>query len=156
MPPLHYGDISGSLTRFWFLTGVAVAIGIIVYALCAYPSLRRPAFRRWRSLRLLGLASGVGITAVILCLLYLSSWTRFYRIDIEPDSLLLRYFLPERTARLVRSDIRSVERGIAYGSEAPVSMVIRTTRGRTYRSAGVSGRTYDESLAVLKAAGFVP
>lgn len=151
MESLTFGSLAGSVTTFWLLAGAAVVIGIVVWLLCSYPTKTIPAFRTWRVFRLLGLAVAVSSAFIIVCLAYLSLWTVFYRVEVEQDELLVRYFMPKRTARIPRTAVEEIKLS-ETGDEC--RLVIRTRTGRVYRSAAVSRVTYEQHIEVLKRLGF--
>ncbi len=67
---------------------------------------------------------------LIIGVAYNINWTRFYRMDVQGETLSLQYFYPTRVVRLNRSDI--VRLNTATAGKGQSSLVLRTRDGKRY------------------------
>jgi hypothetical protein len=146
MESFTFGSVTGSTVHFLVFCGVAVLAGAGVCALFVVPAARRPELRRFRFLRLLGLAAALGLACVILCLAYLSTWTVFYRIDVGRDEMLLHYYLPRRSIRIPLVNLGDVMRREAGDR---FRLHVCTRGGRLYRSAAADASRSEAVLSAL-------
>ncbi len=143
-----FGSFSGGMTRFLLLVGSGVIGGAVLFGLCAYPAWRRPELRLFKTLRLLGLVMGVCVAATVVTLAYLFTWTAFYRVDIEKETVYLQYHVPDRTVRIPRASITIVG---YQGTDQHGRVVLRTIGGKSYRSAAADSEVLRHNGEALKA-----
>jgi len=150
METYHFGNLMGNTILFWILAVIFIFLGIVAYKVCSCPSWRREKFRRLGASRKLGIILGGGIVALGLTVTYFSYWNDFYRIDVEGDTLHLRYFLPRRTVDIPRSQIKNLKPGISMSKGNDLQLAICTRDGCVYNSADIDERTYEKHTGSLR------
>ncbi len=151
MRSYDFGSVSGAAVMFWFLTVIGVAIGAVVYALCAYPSVRRPQFRHWGASRSLGVLLGGALAAAVSAVAYGLCWTSFYRIELGGASMQLEYHFPGRTVVLQRDAVTGLQEGITGDKFNAHRLLVHAPGGKIYKSAGITTEHLREALQMARA-----
>ena len=123
--------IAGNVFLFWFLTSIGLLAGVSIYLLGVYPSFRKLKYRQRKQLsKLQGVIFGGGVAILIIGVAYNINWTRFYRMDVQGETLSLQYYYPTRIVRLSRSDIARLD--TASAGKGQPCLVLHARDGKRY------------------------
>lgn len=130
MLEMALGSPSGAMVHFLFFTGIGTALGMILYALCAWPGTRRPQFRQFDAMPRLGAVLGLTTALVMTGFAWGGVYRDFFRLEITSEEVRLHYHMPPRTVVLPRHALEGMRRRIVLGRGGKRQIVIETSDGR--------------------------
>lgn len=123
------GSPSGALVHFAFFTVIGTVLGMILYALCAWPGTRRAQFRSFDAMPRLGAVVGIATAVIFSGVAWQNVYLDFYRIEIDADEVRLHYDMPPRTVVLPSEAVVGMRKRILPGRRIKRQIVMETSEG---------------------------
>lgn len=142
------GSPSAALAHFAFFTVIGIALGMILYALFAWPGTRRGQFRSLDAMPRLGAVIGVATAVFFMGASWQNVYLDFYRIEIDAGEVRLHYEMPPRTVALPLSAVDGMRKRILPGRRIKRQIVVETSEG-SYVSARLRRDTLESAWQSL-------
>ena len=132
--------------QFFFLLGIGIALGAIIFAVARYPQFRRVEYRG-PPRPILGLIGAVFSVGIFLWLAITRYSTDFYRFELQGDRIRLHYVLPKSVSELRVDDLAEVRtfRRFRQGR----GLVLETRKKALFT--GIPGRCSREQIDAIQA-----
>lgn len=134
------------------ITGIGLVIGVIVYLIMVYPSLRRAEFRTAQgcSPRIAAILAFI-IIAAFASAAWWSYLSPFFRLELAADEAHMKFVFPTRTVSIARSSISRLERRAELTkSGTRLSLIIQTQKGQAFESMAVRPDQFEKYYAQVE------
>lgn len=117
---------------FLAMSAIGLVLGVVIYAVVAFPWARRPRYRNFGAMPRTGIACGAGAAVFIIFIAWNTAFAEFYQIEIERGFIRLHYVVPQRTPEIPLTSISGMRRSMTLDKRQPWRIQLETSQGMYY------------------------
>ncbi|MBI9077898.1 MAG: hypothetical protein JEZ02_21040 [Desulfatibacillum sp.] len=142
MPAFIFGDTSDLIKDFFLILLSGMFPGAIVYAVCAYPQLRKRNLRNTQSYKKLGMFLWGGIMVISVITGFWICSHRFTAIETWGSEVVLQYCWPSRKVHVKCQDLNYIE-PVSHPKYNTRQLMVFTRDRIQYKSRKISKQEFE-------------